>query len=81
MIIDKFDGKINFLTKWKKGSSFFFTMGIDDYEPESLSKISSDKSKPLSQKRILVVDDEDFILQSMGRLLMQAGVDSNSLVF
>ena len=31
MIIEKFDGVINFISKWKKGTSFFFTIEVEDY--------------------------------------------------
>ena len=32
MIIEKFDGVINFVSKWKKGTSFFFTIEVQDYK-------------------------------------------------
>ena len=28
MIIEKFDGKIDFVSKWKRGSTFFFTFEL-----------------------------------------------------
>ena len=34
MIVQKFDGIINFVSRWKKGTSFFFTFKIQDYEPK-----------------------------------------------
>ena len=73
MIVQKFNGIINFVSKWKKGSTFFFTFEIEPYNSGDEAKVESNTSQPvaetievmLSDARILIADDDEFCLSYM----------------
>ena len=65
MIVEEFHGVINFVSKWRKGTSFFFTIGIEDYKPD-------EQNEELVGKRILVADDEEHCLESIVSLMNKA---------
>ena len=48
MIIEKFDGVINFVSKWRKGTSFFFTLEVEDYLPDE-AKITNKRIESQGQ--------------------------------
>lgn len=93
LIIEKFDGIINFISKWKKGTTFFFTIEVDDYtEAEHLVKSRESEKVIMSKKidsvyqvpqeiqhRILIADDEEFCLASIGALMRKAEVKNDNI--
>lgn len=107
LIVNKFDGHIDFISKLKKGSTFFFTFKVEPYDlvEAEASCISSAKTSNFQVKnqsrittsripilksntrpyikrdRIMVVDDEEFCLESLRVLLHKAGVDLSRVDF
>ena len=93
MIIEKFDGVINFVSKWKKGTSFFFTIEVDDYTNEELLVKSKESEEIIMRKqidggqqaphekknRILIADDDEFCLASIGALMRKAEVRNDNI--
>lgn len=87
MIVEKFDGVINFVSKFQKGTTFYFTFQVCDYSSEELQEFLHDKvsalQRPFEQQesnRILICDDELFIQQSMNIMLKKANINTEKFV-
>ena len=74
LIVKKFNGDIDFVTKHKRGSTFFFTFQIEEEKmgPPKLNpsyNLGSTISFAVSNQKILVVDDEEFCLSVFKALI------------
>jgi CheY-like chemotaxis protein len=114
LIVQKFDGQIDFLSEFGKGSTFFFTFEVENISDEFLMAAMTQKSlpnvsdkekiqqvntmvdsKPLFTRfdvtnkmkelakvmtfktnRILIVDDEEFCLNSIQEMLQILDIDT-----
>ena len=45
LIVNKFDGEIDFLSKYKRGSTFFFTFEIEDAEDQQIDRSASENEE------------------------------------
>ena len=104
LIVEKFEGNIDFISKYKKGSTFFFTFKLEETDEiveeqgqacgcvpidhKSIKIMSESKITSLSdlifelkgfskysQRRILVIDDEEFCISSMKAIMFTLGLD------
>jgi K+-sensing histidine kinase KdpD len=39
MIIEKLNGVINFISKWKKGTCFYFTLHTEEYDRNEIEEL------------------------------------------
>ena len=73
LIVEKFNGMIDFISKWKKGTTFFFTFEIENYHaievknfltssPHTIKKSCTRNAIAKSEARVLVADDDEFCL-------------------
>ena len=80
MIVRKFGGHIDFTSKYKQGSTFFYTFEIEDFQNDYKSVIINAKGqsshKTVSHIRILLVDDEEFCQSSFKILVQQLEMEN-----
>ena len=97
MIVQKFGGIINFISRWKKGTSFFFTFSIQDYDNEeyliyknATEEINTETNQVQIKRvpnisslegKILIADDEEFILHSIQMQMNQLGVNAHNIEY
>ena len=83
MIVEKFNGVINFVSKWKKGTTFFFSFETEEFSYLQFKNEVNNKKQIMefSTDRILVADDEVFCLNSIKNMFQVAKVDLNNVDF
>ena len=82
LIVKKFNGDIDFVTKHKQGSTFFFTFelnrAIRGFPKMDTSELMFSRGLSFAggnMNKILVVDDEEFCLSVLKSLLQKSNID------
>ena len=63
LIVNKFNGIIDYVSTWKKGTTFFFTFDLE--ELDSMPSVGDFCAINSITKKIMVVDDEEFCLEAI----------------